>query len=311
MFATPFHRSFAMSTLRSWNQACGTAFRAFSLRRLGWTTSLRTPPGEASTPSRSWIARCQDSARVALRACSMRPSAWRKTAVPVRSRGSGGRPPGRSASRRCATAARRPSRRCGCAGRGPRDGSPRCPPAAAASRPPPSRCGPCRRPARRSRSAGRRTTRACSRPMRCQTFFTRLVVPWRDRPSCSVRRAVSRRAPACPAIARSCAARCADAQRRRVQGRRHGLQRAALGEVAGQDPGAAREAAGVQHQAQREQRTVVALLPGMAAACQRLPVRRALEARAGPVVQGDGGLQVEQVGGALEETRLDRVAVAQ
>ncbi len=28
-------------------------------------------------------------------------------------------------------------------------------------------------------------------------------------------------------------------------------------------------------------------------------------------VQGDGGLQVEQVGGALEETRLDRVAVAQ
>ena len=55
----------------------------------------------------------------------------------------------------------------------------------------------------------------------------------------------------------------------------------------------------------------MALLPGMAAAGQRLPVRRALEARAGQVVQGDGGLQVEQVGGALEETRLDRVAVAQ
>ena len=53
--------------------------------------------------------------------------------------------------------------------------------------------------------------------------------------------------------------------------------------------------------------------PGMGrpAALQRLPVRRALEARAGPVVQGDGGLQVEQVGGALEKTRLDRVAVAQ
>ncbi len=48
----------------------------------------------------------------------------------------------------------------------------------------------------------------------------------------------------------------------------------------------------------------------MAAAGQRLPAA-ALEARAGPVVQGDGGLQVEQVGGALEETRLDRVAVAQ
>ena len=67
-FATPFHQSFAMSTLRSSNQACGTAVRAFSFRRLGWTTSLRTPPGEASTPSRSWIARCQDSACVALRA---------------------------------------------------------------------------------------------------------------------------------------------------------------------------------------------------------------------------------------------------
>ncbi len=79
--ATPFHKSFAMITLRSWNQACGAAFRAFFLCRLGWTTSLRTPPGEASTPSRSWIARCQDSACVALRACSMRPSAWRKTAV--------------------------------------------------------------------------------------------------------------------------------------------------------------------------------------------------------------------------------------
>ncbi len=57
MFATPFHKSFAMSTLRSRNQACGTAFRAFFLRRLGWTTSLRTPPDEASTPSRSWIGR--------------------------------------------------------------------------------------------------------------------------------------------------------------------------------------------------------------------------------------------------------------
>ncbi len=81
LFATPLHESFAMSTLRSRNQACGTALRAFSLRRLGWTTSLRTPPGEASTPSRSWIARCQDSACVALRAGSTRPSAWRKTAV--------------------------------------------------------------------------------------------------------------------------------------------------------------------------------------------------------------------------------------
>ncbi len=167
LFATPLHESFAMSTLRPRNQACGTALRACSLRRLGWTTSLRTPPGEASTPSRSWIARCQDSACVALcaRACG-----GGSDAVPVRSRGSGGRPPGRSASRRCATAARRPSRRCGCAGRGPRDGSPRCPPAAAASRPPPSRCGPCRarRPPRAARPGPSAWPAACRPRRRCR-----------------------------------------------------------------------------------------------------------------------------------------------
>ncbi len=49
-------------------------------------------------------------------------------------------------------------------------------------------------------------------------------------------------------------------------------------------------------------------LPGMAAVGQRLPVRRALEARAGQVVQGDGGLQVEQVGGAALGLVLDRGA---
>ena len=197
-----------------------------------------------------------------------------------------------------------------------------------------------------------RMLRACSREMRCRTFSTRLIVPWRDRPSCSVRRAVSRRAPACPAIARSCSARCADAQRRRVspfpsvsaqastrcppavpmaaarlssKTRRRSRSQAtfpsvarplsstttASGDVAGQDPGAAHEAAGVQHQAQREQRTVVALLPGMAAAGQQLPVRRALEAGAGPVVERDGGLPVEQSDGALKKTRPDRLAVAQ
>ena len=168
--------------------------------------------------------------------------------------------------------------------------------------------------------------------MRCQTFSTRLVVPWRDqalvqrlRSRLEARAGLPRHRPLLlrPLRGRAAQARLAVPLRgepsvehdgrlgRRVQGRRHGLQRAALGDVAGQDPGAAHEAAGVQHQAQRERRTVVALLPGMAAAGQRLPVRAALAARAGPVVQGDAGLQVEQVGGALEETRLDRVAVAQ
>ncbi len=47
----------------------------------------------------------------------------------------------------------------------------------------------------------------------------------------------------------------------------------------------------------------------MAAAGQRLPAA-ALEARAGPVVQGDGGLQVEQVGGALEGVPAHGLAVA-
>ncbi len=153
MFATPFHKSFAISTLRSRNQACGTAFGAFFLRRLGWTARLRTPPGEASTPSgpspRPPAGAAGPPGPAGRRAptgtggprCA-RACGGGSDAVPVRSRGSGGRPPGRSASRRCATAARCPSRRCWRAGRGPRDGSPRCPPAAAASRPPPSRCGP-------------------------------------------------------------------------------------------------------------------------------------------------------------------------
>ncbi len=235
LFATPLHESFAMSTLRPRNQACGTAFRAFSF--VVWVGRPACGPRPTRRPRPA--ARGSPAARTrpaspCVRAARVRPPGGRprspaagppgdgaasssgpsprppagaagppgpagrraptgtggprcaracgggSDAVPVRSRGSGGRPPGRSASRRCATAARRPSRRCWCAGRGPRDGAPRCPPAAAASRPPPSRCGSCRPPARRSRSAGRRTTRACSRPMRCRTFSTRLVAPWRD-----------------------------------------------------------------------------------------------------------------------------------
>ena len=262
-------------------------------------------------------------------------------AVPVRSRGSGGRPPGRSASHRCATAARRPSRRCWRAGRGRRDGSPRCPPAAAVPRSPPSRCGPGRRPARRPHAAGLQPS---------DPLPDLLHAPgraWRDRPSCSVCRAASRRSPD-----RSFSARRSDAQCRRVapfapvsaqasarwppavpmaaarlssKTRRRSRSQAtfpsvarplsstttASGDVASQHFGAAHEAAGVQHQAQRERRTVVALLPGMAAAGQQLPVRRALEAGAGPVVERDGGLPVEQADGALKKTRPDRLAVAQ
>ena len=70
-----------MSTLQPRNQACGTAFRACFLRRLGWTTSLRTPPGEASSPAARRSPAARTRPRVALRAGSTRPSAWRKTAV--------------------------------------------------------------------------------------------------------------------------------------------------------------------------------------------------------------------------------------
>ncbi len=174
MFATPFHKSFAMSTLRPRNQACGTAFRAFSCGV--WAGRPACGPHRARRPrpaARGSPAARPRPASPCARAACVRPPGGRPRspaadppgdgaasssgpsprppagaagpptgtggprcaracgggsgAVPVRSRGSGGRPPGRSASRRCATAARRPSRRCGRAGRGRRDGPPRCP----------------------------------------------------------------------------------------------------------------------------------------------------------------------------------------
>ncbi len=350
-----------MSTLRPRNQACGTALRACSLRRLGWTTSLRTPPGEASTPSRSWIARCQDSACVALRAGSMRPSAWRKTAVtrrwPARRWRSVVQLAGEHRQAQAARAARGPAvvdrAQSQCAPEGAEDGLQVGPRHAGAPQPlgvpadaagaqavdpgmgRPAALQRLPLPGHRCRVAAPvvglhvdRAVRGGGRMAGLQPSdalpdlrhapgraLARQALVQRPQSRLEARAGLPRHRPLLlrPLRGRAAQARLAVPVRlgagqhalpagRRVRGRRHGLQRAALGDVAGQDPGAAREAAGVQHQAQRERRTVVALLPGMVAAGQRLLVRRDLEARAGQVVQGDGG---------LEETRLDRVAVAQ
>ncbi len=52
MFATPFHKSFAMSTLRSPNQACGTAFRALLLGSIRETCALGCQGGGQASPRR-------------------------------------------------------------------------------------------------------------------------------------------------------------------------------------------------------------------------------------------------------------------
>ncbi len=210
-------------------------------------------------------------------------------AVPVRSRGSGGQPPGRSASRRCATAARRPSRRCWCAGRGPRDGLPRRPPAAAASRPPPSRCGPCRWPARRSRRAGWRTdggpaaVRCAARPSprACRALARQALV---QRPRSRLEARAGLRCP--PAVPMATARLASKTRRRSRLATRHRWPRSRSQARSPQwrDPCRAR-------------RPPRAARPGPSAwPAARRPRRRC---RPGPW------------SGALEETRLDRVAVAQ
>ena len=134
----------------------------------------------------------------------------------------------------------------------------------AASRPPPSRCGPCRRPARRSRSAGLQPSGALPDPLHAPgRALARQALVQRRRvsPFPSVSAQARRALPAggadghrsalvedAPPLAQpgdvplrgETPVEHDDRLGRRVQGRRHGLQRAALGDVAGQDPGAAR-----------------------------------------------------------------------
>ena len=80
-------------------------------------------------------------------------------------------------------------------------------------------------------------------------------------------------------------------------------------DVAGEDLRAAHEAAGVEHQAQGQQRTVAAFLLRVPALGLRLRARLAFEIGVGQVVEGDGRLQVEQAHGLLEQVRLDLLAM--
>ena len=98
---------------------------------------------------------------------------------------------------------------------------------------------------------------------------------------------------------------------RRAQRPQHLRQRAALGDVAGEHPRAADEAARVQRQPQRQQRTVAALL--LRAPARRLRHRRraTLEERVRQVVQRHRRRQAEQPRRPLEQPVLDGVAVRQ
>ena len=89
----------------------------------------------------------------------------------------------------------------------------------------------------------------------------------------------------------------------------HAGQRALFADVAGEDLGAAHEAAGVEHQAQGQQRTVAALLLRVPAFCLRLLARLALEVGVGQVVEGHRRLAVEEPHRAVEQMRLDRLAM--
>ena len=95
----------------------------------------------------------------------------------------------------------------------------------------------------------------------------------------------------------------------RLQGLEHAGQRAVLLDVAGKDLRAAHEAAGIEHQAQGQQRTVAALLLRVPALGLRVLAGLAFEVRVGQVVERHRRLQVEQLQGPSEQVRLDRLAM--
>ena len=89
-----------------------------------------------------------------------------------------------------------------------------------------------------------------------------------------------------------------------AQGSEQGFQGLVFPDVAGEHPGAAHEAAGVQRQSQSEQRAVRAFFLGVAAPGIGLFPGLALEVGVGDVVQGDGGGQIKQVAGVPEQVLL-------
>ena len=96
---------------------------------------------------------------------------------------------------------------------------------------------------------------------------------------------------------------------RRLQCFEHPGQRPVFADVAGEDLRAAHEAAGIEHQAQGQQRAVAALLLRVPALRLRLVARLALEVGVGQVVERHRRLQVEQPHRAVEQMRLDRLAM--
>ena len=102
-----------------------------------------------------------------------------------------------------------------------------------------------------------------------------------------------------------------DRSGRRLQRLQHAGQRAALGHVACQHLRTPHEAAGVQHQAQREQRAVAALLLGAAPPRLRLALGLALEIGVGEIHEGHRGRLAEQSRGALEEIGFQCLAMPQ
>ena len=96
---------------------------------------------------------------------------------------------------------------------------------------------------------------------------------------------------------------------RRVERVEHAGQGAVFADVAGEDLRAADEAAGIEHQTEGQQGAIAAPLFRVPALGLRLLARLAFEIRVGQVVEGDGRLQVEEPEGAVEQVRLDRVAM--
>ena len=91
---------------------------------------------------------------------------------------------------------------------------------------------------------------------------------------------------------------------RRLERLEHPGQGAVFPDVAGEDLRPAHEAAGVEHQAQGQQRAIAALLLRVPALGLRLLARLAFEVGVGQVVEGHCRLQVEQPHGLVEQMRL-------
>ena len=86
-------------------------------------------------------------------------------------------------------------------------------------------------------------------------------------------------------------------------------QRVMFSHVAGEHLGAVYEAARVEHQGQGEQGAIGAFVLGVPAFGLGLARRLAFEEGVGQVIERDGGMEVEQPHGPVEEVALDGLAM--